>query len=210
MAHRFARPCFRTSILPPFYTVGIVPPSMTYSLPVMEEARSDARNATSSATSSGRFGLPSGMPPSESMMRCLCGVLADALRCAISLTIPTAACVSVYPGATGFTRIRFRSDLLREPFVVVSQRGLCRRVRHGSFKKRQRSLDGRDVDDHARACFTSMEGKRDPVGRRRTGSCRMHIANRHQITPMRPRRAPRNLLRCGSRRRGRRDDPSSP
>ena len=32
---------------------------MTYSLPVIEEARSDARNATSSATSSGRFGLPS-------------------------------------------------------------------------------------------------------------------------------------------------------
>ena len=33
------------------HTVGIVPPSMTYSLPVMEEARSDARNATSSVAS---------------------------------------------------------------------------------------------------------------------------------------------------------------
>src|SRR5262245_13414429 len=33
-------------------TVGTVPPSMTYSLPVMDDARSDARNATNSATSS--------------------------------------------------------------------------------------------------------------------------------------------------------------
>src|SRR5437870_7284095 len=30
-------------------TVGIVPPSMTYSLPVMEEARSDAKNAVAHA-----------------------------------------------------------------------------------------------------------------------------------------------------------------
>src|SRR5207249_2542774 len=73
------------------YTVGIVPPSMTYSLPVMEEAWSDARNATSSATSSGRFGLPSGMPPSESMMRCLAASLLIPVRCAISFTIPCTA-----------------------------------------------------------------------------------------------------------------------
>jgi len=50
--------------------VGIVPPSITYSLPVIDEARSDVRNATSSATSSGRFGRPCGIPPSESIMRC--------------------------------------------------------------------------------------------------------------------------------------------
>jgi hypothetical protein len=37
---------------------------MTYSLPVIEDARSEARNATNSATSSGRFGRPSGIPPS--------------------------------------------------------------------------------------------------------------------------------------------------
>jgi len=30
-------------------TVGIVPPSITYSLPVMEEARSDAKNAVADA-----------------------------------------------------------------------------------------------------------------------------------------------------------------
>ena len=47
--------------------VGTVPPSMTYSVPVMEAARGDARNATKSATSLGLAGRPSGMPPSESM-----------------------------------------------------------------------------------------------------------------------------------------------
>src|SRR2546430_3648884 len=45
--------------------VGMFPPSMTYSLPMIEEARSEARNATNSATSSGRLGRPSGIPPSE-------------------------------------------------------------------------------------------------------------------------------------------------
>jgi hypothetical protein len=47
--------------------VGTVPPSMTYSVPVMEAARGDARNATRSATSPGLAGRPSGMPPSERM-----------------------------------------------------------------------------------------------------------------------------------------------
>src|SRR5262245_57905845 len=51
---------------PLFHTVGMVPPSMTYSLPVVADARSEARKATSSATSSGQFGRPSGMPPRES------------------------------------------------------------------------------------------------------------------------------------------------
>src|SRR5947209_7476238 len=36
--------------------VGVVPPSMTYSAPMIEEARSETRKATSSATSWGRFG----------------------------------------------------------------------------------------------------------------------------------------------------------
>jgi len=59
---------------------------MTYSLPVMEEARSDAKNATSSATSSGRFGLPNGMRPSESIMRCLAASILMPIRCTISVT----------------------------------------------------------------------------------------------------------------------------
>jgi len=41
------------------HRVGTVPPSITYSLPWIEAARSDTRNATSSATSSGRGGMDS-------------------------------------------------------------------------------------------------------------------------------------------------------
>jgi hypothetical protein len=48
--------------------VGRVPPSRTYSAPVMERARSETRKATSSAVSSGCAGRPSGMPPRESMI----------------------------------------------------------------------------------------------------------------------------------------------
>jgi hypothetical protein len=51
-------------------TVGIVPPSMTNSVPVMDDARSDAIKATSSATSRGLLGRPSGMPPSMSISFC--------------------------------------------------------------------------------------------------------------------------------------------
>jgi hypothetical protein len=49
------------------YTVGMVPPSMTYSLPVIDAARGEARNATRSATSFGCAGRPSGMPPREAI-----------------------------------------------------------------------------------------------------------------------------------------------
>jgi thioredoxin reductase (NADPH) len=49
------------------HAVGTVPPSMMYSVPVMEAARGEARNATRSATSCGFAGRPSGMPPSESI-----------------------------------------------------------------------------------------------------------------------------------------------
>jgi len=46
-------------------TVGIVPPSITYSLPLIDSALSETRNATSSATSSGRPGRPIGIPPRD-------------------------------------------------------------------------------------------------------------------------------------------------
>src|SRR5258706_2891217 len=49
------------------HSVRKVPSSMMYSLPVIYEARSDTRTATSSATSSGRPGRPIGIPPGESM-----------------------------------------------------------------------------------------------------------------------------------------------
>src|SRR6185295_11331320 len=50
--------------------VGMVPPSITISVPVIAEARSDAAKATSSATSSGWLGRPNGMPPSMSISFC--------------------------------------------------------------------------------------------------------------------------------------------
>jgi len=40
---------------------------MTYSVPVMEAARDEARKATRSAASFGRAGRPIGMPPRESI-----------------------------------------------------------------------------------------------------------------------------------------------
>jgi hypothetical protein len=51
--------------------VGTVPPSMTYSVPVIAPALGETTNATSSATSRGVAGRPSGMPPSAFMMICL-------------------------------------------------------------------------------------------------------------------------------------------
>src|SRR3954453_22140581 len=56
---RFAKSCHQT--------VGIVPPSITNSVPVIEDARPDATKATSSATSWGWLGRPSGIPPSMSI-----------------------------------------------------------------------------------------------------------------------------------------------
>jgi len=47
--------------------VGTVPPSITYSVPVIEAARGEARNTTRSATSFGVAGRPIGIPPSESI-----------------------------------------------------------------------------------------------------------------------------------------------
>ena len=52
-------------------TVGTVPPSITYSVPVIEAARGEARKVMSSATSVGFAGRPSGIPPSPFMMICL-------------------------------------------------------------------------------------------------------------------------------------------
>ncbi len=52
-------------------TVGTVPPSITYSVPVIEAARGETRKVTRSATSFGLAGLPSGMPPRPFMMICL-------------------------------------------------------------------------------------------------------------------------------------------
>ena len=47
------------------HTVGTVPPSITYSVPVMVAARSEARKAIRLATSSGFDGRPIGIPPGD-------------------------------------------------------------------------------------------------------------------------------------------------
>jgi hypothetical protein len=60
---------------------------------------------------------PAVIPPSESMMRCLLRHLLIPVRSAISFTIPTAASVSVYPGATEFTRIPFEATSLDRPLL---------------------------------------------------------------------------------------------
>src|SRR6266700_6494941 len=86
-------------------TVGIVPPSITNSLPVMAEALSDARKATSSATSSGLFGRPKGIPPSMSMSFCRAAVYSLLSWSAIRWIILVAASVSIKPGETVTTRI---------------------------------------------------------------------------------------------------------
>lgn len=49
------------------YIVGRVPPSTTCSAPMIDDAASETRNPTISATSSGRAGRPSGIPPSASI-----------------------------------------------------------------------------------------------------------------------------------------------
>lgn len=50
-----------------YHAVGMVPPSITNSVPVMQAARGETRKPTSSATSAGFDGRPIGMPPSEAM-----------------------------------------------------------------------------------------------------------------------------------------------
>jgi hypothetical protein len=52
-------------------TVGTVPPSITYSVPVIDAARGETKKAMRSATSFGFASRPSGMPPRLFMMICL-------------------------------------------------------------------------------------------------------------------------------------------
>jgi hypothetical protein len=97
--------------------VGMVPPSMTYSLPVIAAARSEARKATSSATSAGRAGRPSGMPLRDliSSWRAACQSVQEV---SASLSISAvAAVVSVKPGATLTTRTPFGPTSFERPLL---------------------------------------------------------------------------------------------
>src|SRR5206468_12604065 len=97
--------------------VGMFPPSMTYSLPVLEDARSETRNATNSATSSGRLGRPSGIPPSDSINFFLAAVGLVPACVANRSMRPSAALVSVNPGATLFTRMPCGPTSLESPLL---------------------------------------------------------------------------------------------
>lgn len=79
--------------------MGTVPPSMTYSAPWIEAARSEAKKATSSATSSGHAGRPIGMPPSASMMPCRAACLSVPAFSTSRATSASAAVVLIQPGA---------------------------------------------------------------------------------------------------------------
>ena len=84
-------------------TVGTVPPSITYSLPVIDKACSETRKANNSATSSERPGRPIGILPSDfiNSWRALLMSIPDFL--ANSSVSPSAAFVSINPGATVLT-----------------------------------------------------------------------------------------------------------
>src|SRR6266545_3478149 len=91
----------------PRQIVGMVPPSITYSLPVIDAARSEARKATSSATSAGHPGRPSGIPPSD-FINCSRAAFASVPELAASRSISAvAAVVCMKPGATLTTRMPF-------------------------------------------------------------------------------------------------------
>jgi hypothetical protein len=97
--------------------VGMVPPSMTYSLPVIEAARSEARKATSSATSAGQAGRPSGMPPRD-CINCSRAPCRSVPEVSASRSISAvAAVVSVNPGATLTTRTPFRPTSFERPLL---------------------------------------------------------------------------------------------
>jgi hypothetical protein len=49
------------------HAIGTVPPSITYSVPVIEDARGETRKPTRSATYVGFDGRPIGMPPSDTI-----------------------------------------------------------------------------------------------------------------------------------------------
>src|SRR5690606_26248476 len=86
------------------YAVGTVPPSITYSVPVMVPARSEARKAIRLATSSGLDGRPIGIPPSESMIIRLPRSMSPPCSEPNRLASSTAASVSIQPGDTRTTR----------------------------------------------------------------------------------------------------------
>src|SRR5262249_32767970 len=114
--------------------VGMVPPSMTYSLPVIEDARSETRNATNSATSSGRFGRPSGIPPSDFIKLCRAPAVSvpPLYRQPLDQSLG-GFCLSESGRNTNHADA-MRGDFLGEPFAVVGKSRFGGGVSQGGFE----------------------------------------------------------------------------
>ena len=90
---------------------------MTYSLPVIDAARSEARKATRSATSDGQPGRPMGMPPSD-LISSWRAEFRSTPELAASLSMSAvAAVVSMKPGATLTTRTPLGPTSFESPLL---------------------------------------------------------------------------------------------
>ena len=77
---------------------------MTYSLPLIDKARSEIRNATSSVTFSGRPGRQIGIPPRDIINSCQADSMLVLAYLASRSINPWAADISINPRATVLTR----------------------------------------------------------------------------------------------------------
>ena len=124
---------------------------MTYSAPVMEAARGEARNATRSATSFGRAGRPIGMPPSEFKPWRTLIIGARFLR---QLRDQTHGRFRLDPARGDPDHAdALRAHFLGQALAVIRERGLRRGIRDGGVGQRHPSLDRSDMDDHSGALF---------------------------------------------------------
>ena len=97
--------------------VGIVPPSITYSVPVRYPALGETKKPTNSATSSGCAGLPKGIPPKESITLFVASSIVLLALSAIRYIILVDAVVIIHPGETVKTRTPFEETSLDNPLL---------------------------------------------------------------------------------------------
>ncbi len=153
---------------------------MTYSLPWIDAARSDARNAANSAASSGRPGRPIGIPPIMSMI-CRRAVSSSIpLLSAIWRIIPWAPDVSMKPGEIRLTRTPPGADFTGEPLAVGRKCCFGSRIRQRRIMKRQAVavLDRCDMEDDT---GTTLQHARQ---NRPIEPCRRHQLNIQLVLPI--------------------------
>jgi len=130
------------------HIVGTVPPSMTYSLPVIATRGPTPGRRQVPATSSGRAGRPSGMPPNEAIKPVRAVVVSVRRSPPIarpSSPPPPSRCT---PGQPSSRECRVAPTASTSP-CCSSSGGLRRRICQGRLMKRECSLDGRHVDNYA-------------------------------------------------------------